>query len=156
MKKVFQWIIVGVFLTTLSACDTNRIFDEYKPIPERCWQKDSLVTFSIPVTDTIQNHNLYINIRNDINYPFSNLWVFVKIEQPGGTAIRDTFEIALADVAGKWLGEGFSGLKTREVIYRRNVYFPNSGIYKISIQQGMREDNLHGISDVGFRFETVK
>ncbi|MCY1721722.1 gliding motility lipoprotein GldH [Prolixibacteraceae bacterium Z1-6] len=156
MKNVFQWIIVGCFLTVLSACDTNRVFDQYQPIPEDGWQKDSLVVFHIPIVDTIQNHNLYINIRNDINYQYSNVWLFVTIEQPGGIAIRDTFEMVVADASGKWLGEGFGGIKTREVIYRRNVYFPNSGIYKIVIQHGMRENNLEGISDIGFRVEEVK
>jgi gliding motility-associated lipoprotein GldH len=156
MKTVFQLMLVGLFLTALSACDTHRVFDEYKAIPKKEWNKDSLLVFDIPVTDTIQSHNLYINIRNDINYSYRNLWVFVKIEQPNGSAIRDTFELAVADAAGKWLGEGFGGLKTREVIYRRNVFFPRSGNYIISLQQGMRENMLEGISDVGIRVEKVK
>ncbi len=153
MKLIFQLFIIGLFLTAISACDNKRIFEEYHPIYKGNWHKDSTVVFNIPVTDTLQNHNLYINIRNDINYQYSNLWLFVKVEQPGGMAIKDTFEMVLAEPSGKWLGEGFGGLKTRQAIYRSNVYFPNSGEYKIFIQQGMREELLEGINDVGFRVE---
>lgn len=153
--KVFQLIIIGLLLVVLSACDTNRVFDEYKPILGESWHQDSLLVFTIPITDTIQNHNLYVNIRNDINYGYSNLWLFVDIEQPNGAAKRDTFEMALADPSGKWLGEGFGGYKTRQAIFRSNVFFPNSGEYKISIQQGMRQTQLDGISDVGLRVEKM-
>lgn len=155
MMKVFQFVIVAAFLLALSACDNKRVFDEYQPVFEENWHKDSLVIFDIPISDTVQNHNLYINIRSDINYAYSNVWLFVNIEQPNGNAVKDTFEMVLADPTGKWLGEGFGGYKTRQAIYRRNVFFPNSGDYKITIQQGMRDTKLEGISDVGFRVETM-
>jgi len=153
--KFFQCVIIGALLMVLSACDTNRVFDEYKPIKGENWHQDSLLVFTIPIRDTIQNHNLYINVRNEINYDYSNLWLFVDIEQPNGAAKRDTFEMALANPSGKWLGKGFGGYKTRQAVYRRNVYFPSSGDYKISFQQGMRQTILSGISDVGLRIETT-
>lgn len=145
----------GLILVVFYACDANRVFEDYRAIPDGKWHKDSLVVFDIPISDTLVNHNLYVNVRNDINYNYSNLWLFIEIAQPGGTAVRDTFEMALADPAGKWLGEGFGGLKTRQAIYRRNVFFPVSGVYTISIGQGMRQEVLSGISDVGFRVEKV-
>jgi len=154
MKQLkFQLLLIGCLLFILAACDNSRVFDQYKPIPKSGWNKDSLVVFSVPVTDTVQNHNMYINVRNDVDYPYSNLWLFVDIIQPGGKALKDTFELSLADPAGKWLGEGMGGVKTRKVIYRRNVYFPVSGTYKIELQQGMRKDNLKGIRDIGIRIE---
>ena len=139
----------------IAACDANRVFDEYVPVKDAKWHKDSLVVFDIPITDTIQNHNILINVRNDINYSYSNLWLFVNIEQPNGIAVQDTFEVALADPSGQWLGKGFGGYKTRESVFRRNVSFPNSGEYKIIIRQGMRETILDGISDVGLRVEKM-
>ena len=133
----------------------QRVYDTYYPIENSAWHKDSLLVFNVPVEDTLQNHNLYINVRNNVDYGFSNLWLFVEVAQPGGMAVRDTFEMVLADPSGKWLGEGFGGLKTREAIYRRNVFFPASGEYKFTIQQGMRKEVLEGISDVGLRIEKI-
>jgi len=156
MRKIFQFIILLGTMAAYSACNPNLVFEQYQPVKNRNWGKDSMLVFSVPVSDTSGNHNLYINVRNDIDYAYSNIWLFINIKQPNGAGLEDKFEIALADPAGKWLGEGFGGLKTREVIFRKNVFFPVPGNYKITIQQGMREDVLPGISDVGVRIEKAE
>ncbi len=146
-------LAVLMLLVILSACDKTRVYDRFKEIPDSTWHKDSIVVFEVPVDDTLQNHNLLIQIRNETNYRFSNLWLFIEITQPDGGTVKDTFEVLLAEPSGRWLGEGFGGLKTRQIIYRRDVYFTVPGIYTVAIQHGMREENLEGIHDVGFRVE---
>lgn len=153
MKKITQILFLGGMLAVLSSCNLNLVFEQYQPVDQRNWNKDSLLIFNIPITDTTSNHNLFVSVRNDVNYSYSNLWLFITIEQPDGERLDDKFEMTLADPSGKWLGKGFGGIKTREVIFRSNVFFPVSGDYKISITQGMREDVLKGISDVGIRIE---
>jgi len=140
-------------LSYLSSCDSARKFDEFKNIPGSAWHKDSLVNFQIPVTDTLQHHNLIIQIRNETTYNYSNLWLFIEICQPGGNVLRDTFEVSLAEPSGKWLGEGLGGIKTLQTYYKKNFWFPVSGSYSISLQHGMRQDILKGIHDVGIRIE---
>ena len=116
------------------------------------WHRDSLLVFQIPVTDTLKNHNLYVDVRNDIEYKYSNLWLFIDIIQPGdSTAVTDTLEVTLADPTGKWLGTGFGGIKTSETLFRKNVFFPVAGNYEIQIKQGMRGTQLDGITEIGFR-----
>ncbi len=152
-RKLFHFIIVCVLLTVFASCDKNLVFEKNLPVAEKGWNKDSVIAFDIPIADTLQNNNLYINVRNDIKYKYSNLWLFIEIDQPGNKSVTDTFEVTLADPAGKWFGEGFGGVKNRQVIYKRNVYFPVSGDYKINIKQGMRENVLKGITDIGVRLE---
>lgn len=152
-KFRIQFIIAAIVLTILVSCDRNMIFEKYQPIPENGWHKDSLVHFQIPITDTLQNHNLYLNIRNDVDYKYSNLWLFIEINQPGETGVADTLELTLADPKGKWMGEGFGGVKTQQIKYKSGVYFPVSGEYTINIQHGMRDEILTGITDIGFRIE---
>lgn len=156
MKKLVQCTVSVLFLLAVLACNRRLVFEQYQHIPHKTWHKDSVLNFTINIEDTTQNNNFLINVRNDINYKYSNLWLFLQIEQPDGQTINDKFEIVLADPSGKWLGTGFSGLKTREVLYRRNVFFPVSGEYKVSIQQGMRESELKAISDIGIRIEAVE
>lgn len=156
MKRFLQLAMLVIVVGFTLSCSQNLVFEQYKTIDDKSWNKDSVMVFTVPVSDTTDNNNFYINVRNDIKYQYSNLWLFITIEQPDGKTLEDKFEIALADPSGKWLGEGLGGLKTREAIYRRNVFFPRSGDYKISIQQGMREENLKGISDVGIRIEKVE
>ncbi len=152
-RKLVRLIIFCASLAVFASCDKNLVFEKNLPIPENGWNKDSVMVFNVPVIDTLLNNNLYINVRNDIKYKYSNLWLFITIDQPGDTSITDTFEITLADPSGKWLGEGFGGIKSRQVIFKRNVYFPVSGEYKINIRQGMRENVLKGITDIGIRVE---
>lgn len=155
MKKLgFQFLTGIIFIISLLSCNNDSVFNQYKTIPKAEWNRDSLLLFQVPVTDTLLNHNLFVNVRNDIGYKYSNLWLFIDIKQPGDTVgVRDTFEVTLADPAGKWLGTGFGGIKTNEILYRQNVYFPVSGIYEIQIQHGMRGKLLEGITDVGVRVE---
>jgi gliding motility-associated lipoprotein GldH len=156
MRKMIQFsIFLAVISVGFYACDSARVFDQYRQIPESGWYKDSLVFFTVPVADTLQNHNLLIQIRNQTTYKYSNLWLFVEILQPDGIVLRDTFEIVLADHSGQWLGDGLGGIKMMQTMYRRGVYFPISGEYTISLQQGMRDEILYGIHDVGIRIEKI-
>lgn len=152
-RKLVHLIFLCILMAFFASCDRTLVFEKNLTIAKNGWDKDSVITFNIPITDTLQNNNFYINVRNDIKYKYSNLWLFIEIDQPGSNTVTDTFEITLADPTGKWLGEGFGGLKNRQVIYKRNVYFPVSGEYKISIRQGMRENLLKGITDIGVRLE---
>lgn len=154
MKRFFLPLFwIGLFFIAITSCDNKRIFDDYQKIPDMVWNKDSVFTFNFNVTSSMINHNLYLNVRNKINYSYSNLWLFVEVVEPNGKATKDTFEITLAEPSGKWLGEGFGGIKTSQVIFRRNVVFNETGKYEVKIQQGMRDENLEGISDIGFRLE---
>jgi gliding motility-associated lipoprotein GldH len=151
--KSFTYILVLAVLVGFASCDHRQVFDQYREIGNSVWHKDSIITFTVPVTDTLENHNLLIQIRNETSYRFSNLWLFIRITEPDGTVDKDTFEVVLADPSGRWLGDGFGGLKTRQAIYRRNVTFPSSGNFVISIGHGMRDELLKGIHDVGLRVE---
>ena len=152
MKKPGFLLFILIILVSLFACTKNGSFNEYKTIPKAVWNRDSLVVFQVPVTDTVQRHNLFLGVRNDINYKYSNLWLFVEIIQPGDTtAVKDTFEFTLADPTGKWLGSGFGGVKTNEVLFRSNVYFPVAGQYNVKVQHGMRGKLIEAITDIGFR-----
>ncbi len=154
MKNPANYLIaLMILMAGVVACDSGRVFDEYKEIPGSTWHKDSVVVFEVPVEDTLQDHNLLIQVRNETSYRFSNLWLFIEITQPDGQTAKDTFEVVLADPSGQWLGDGYGGLKTRQVMYRRDVYFPVSGEFKVTIRHGMREETLEGIHDVGFRVE---
>lgn len=156
MKRIVPLLLLVIAIGLgFTSCDKTVVFDKYKAIPKTGWIKDSIVVFDIPIEDTLQSHNLLINIRNETSYNFSNLWLFIEILQPDGKMLTDTFEIVLADPSGKWLGDGIGGLKTREAVFRRNVTLPVSGNYMVKLQHGMREDVLKGIHDVGFRIEKV-
>lgn len=152
MKLKF-WLILVITFAVLFSCDPKKEFETYKPLASDGWHKDSLVVFPVAFTDTVGHHNLLLNVRNNSDYAYSNLWLFITIESPSGTLLTDTVEFQLADPSGKWYGSGIGDLFDNQFMYKENIFFPEKGEYKFSIQQGMRANKLEGIRDVGIRIE---
>lgn len=154
--------IFGV-LFLLFSCDEKRVFDQYKSF-DGAWHKDTIVSFDFDPGDTVAAYNLFINIRNNNNYPYNNLFLIVEMQQPGTNVTKvDTLEYAMAYPDGTLMGEGFAGVKESKLWYKQNVKFPKPGSYKFSIGQAVREagkitgvEELEGITEVGFRIEATE
>ncbi|MBP1222262.1 gliding motility lipoprotein GldH [Flavobacterium sp. 1355] len=141
----------------LFSCDKKRVFDQYKSVGS-AWHKDSIVTFDLPVLDSTKKYNLFVNLRDNNNYPFNNLFLIVAIETPNGFTKVDTLEYQMANPDGTLLGNGFTDIKESKLFYKEGVKF--RGKYKVHIKQAVRESGkipgvqtLEGITDVGFRIE---
>ena len=145
------WIAL-ITCIVFSSCDSNRVFDEYKSVPNQ-WNKDSIISFNVTAPDSINNYNLYVNLRNNNAYKYSNLFLTIK----------DTLEYKMADPTGKLLGSGFTDVKENKLWYKGfedPFVFSELGAYKINIQHAMRQngqvngiENLEGVTDIGFRIE---
>jgi len=135
----------------LSACDNKRVFDQSVPIRDGRWAAKQVLDFEFELADTVALHNLYISLRNGEEYPYSNLYLFVELEFPNGKKSIDTIECPLADAQGKWYGSGLGRIYDQRILYRSRVQFPLSGHYRVEVRQAMREEELQGIHDVGFR-----
>jgi gliding motility-associated lipoprotein GldH len=145
-----------VFSFLLVSCDPGRVFEENRRIPGRSWNKEQIMQFMVLVKDTIQSHNIYLNIRNSGKYKNSNLFLFITTQAPNGSSIRDTMECILADAKGKWYGNGLGDVYYVRIPFKTNVIFPYQGMYTFEIQHAMRTDDLKGITDVGLRVERAK
>ena len=153
MRHFFIAFFTLLLITGLISCDRKKVFEAYHKIDEKGWNKDSVVVFNVHLTHTVRKNNLYVNIRNKGNYPYSNIYLFLSIGAPDGSLLTDTVEFTLADPSGKWRGSGIGGLHDNQIPYKSSVYFPHPGDYKFMIKHGMRDNVLQGIRDVGFRVE---
>lgn len=156
-SRFFVAIIFSCLL--LASCDSNRVFDVYKSIPNQ-WHKDSLVSFKVNPPDSINPYNLFVNLRNNDDYKYNNLYLIVEMNFPHGKTIKDTLQYRMAKPNGELLGTGFTDVKENKLWYKEGVVFNESGEYTINIQHAMRENgkvngvvNLEGITEVGFRIE---
>ena len=105
------------------------------------------------IDDISSSYSFFLNIRNTGDYPFSNLFLFLKTTYPDGRTTRDTIECTLADNEGKWLGSGMSDVKFNRLLFSKGVRFPQKGNYGFELEQGMRISDVKGISDIGIRLE---
>lgn len=153
MKQSLIYILSIFLITGFASCDRKRVFEAYHTIGENGWNKDSVVIFNVALKDTTRNHNMYVNIRNKGTYPYSNLWLFLSIGSPDGKMLTDTVEFSLAEPSGRWKGSGIGDLHDNQILYKSSVYFPHKGKYTFQIKQGMRDNVLLGIRDIGLRIE---
>ena len=158
MPKSLPVFICLCFLFLMS-CDKNRVYDQYQNLPGE-WHKDSVVTFKVTAPDTIRNYNLFINLRNNSDYKYSNLFLVTRLNFPNGKVIADTLEYEMTKPSGEWLGTGFGELKENKLWYKENIRFTEAGEYEFNVQQAMRKngeteglESLDGVTEVGFRIE---
>ena len=153
------WLFVAALL--LASCDEKRVFDEYKSVGGS-WHKDSIVSFELPELDTTKTYNMMVNLRDNNDYPYNNIFLIVSLDEPGRVTKVDTLEYAMTDAEGNLLGNGFSDVKESELVYKKREKF-KKGVYKVHIRHAVRETgkgagvkDLKGITEVGFRIETAQ
>ncbi len=155
-------LLFFIVVISMVSCSDHMKFDQYKSIENDQWHKDSIVSFQVVSTDTIGKNNININIRNNKEYEFSNLFLIVGIKFPNNYQIVDTLEYEMTTPEGRFLGTGFADIKENKLEYKTNVVFPIKGEYNITVQQAMRKTKdieglvyLNGITDVGIQIEKI-
>jgi gliding motility-associated lipoprotein GldH len=156
-KAAVALLFVGVMIS----CTNGLVKSEFQSTDNGYWAKDDVIEFSISEMDTIQKHNLFINIRNDNSFPYNNLFLITRLKFPDGELVTDTLEYEMALPDGTWLGKGYGSMKENKLWYKENIVFDTTGVYTLQVSHAMRKNgnvggvvNLEGITDIGF--EIVK
>lgn len=162
MKIIYpsiKFTLIFLFLGLIS-CTNNIVFIGYNSVKNEQWHKDSIATFQVQIKDTISKNDIFLNIRNNKDYEFNNLFLIVQVDYPNQTKIVDTLEYEMTDAKGYFLGSGITDIKDNKLEYKTNTQFPVTGNYTFSIKQAMRklaEENgikyLNGITDIGMEID---
>jgi gliding motility-associated lipoprotein GldH len=155
IRKISLSGILFVGMILLFSCNRNIVFSDYRSLKGAKWSQDSILRFDMTVPDSTKIYNLFLDVRNEGRYSFSNLWLFVKIIPPKGLVVKDTIELTLATPEGKWLGFGLGDLYDMKYAYKQATFFPSAGYYRFEVRQGMRTEDgvLRGIRDFGITLE---
>lgn len=152
IKPIKSIVLLAVLL--LTACDGTVYYSEYADTRESGWNVVDSVCFDVPVDDTTHLFDLLVEVRNNVDYSYSNLFLFVNTTFPDGSLSRDTMELPLADPSGAWLGK-HSGryVDSRYRLRGQPMRFPMKGNYRFAITHGMRDKAVKGIAHLGFLVE---
>lgn len=154
LKNHLKVVYSFALLLVLVGCGNKAVYEEFVTIDKEGWKKFEPVVFEVEDPDTANAYDLFVHIRNNNNYPYSNLYLFNTVEFPDGYTITDTLNYLLAQPDGKWVGKGAGAIKSNKFSFRANsLVFPEKGIYKFTFWQAMRQDNLEGIEDIGMSIE---
>lgn len=149
-------ICLFVLCVGVMSCNNNIVHSEYKAVEGAVWNKENSLEFSFSEIDSLQEYNVFINVRNDEKFPYSNLFLIASLNTPAGKVIKDTLEYTMAMPDGTWLGKGSGSIKENKLWFKENIVFSNSGVYTIEVSHAMRKNGavsgiigLEGITDVG-------
>ncbi len=141
MKKL---LFLASLALALTACHQDIVFSQFVSIPSGEWGSDMLPHFDYTIADKDADYRMLIYVRHTERYPYQNMWLFVD-----NGARRDTIEFFLADDRGQWLGDRHHGFIEMPVLFEQNYHFPDTGMYHMAIQHGMRDSVLRGVMDIG-------
>jgi gliding motility-associated lipoprotein GldH len=149
IKLLLIILLTGMIIS----CDSARIFEENVVVEKGIWNVKNKMKFEVPISDIQLRYNVYINVRNSPEYPYSNLFLFLNTGFPDGKMTRDTIELTLADYDGRWLGSGIGSMKFSRFLLQKGVQLKQTGNYRFEFEQAMRVNELKGIRDIGLRIE---
>jgi gliding motility-associated lipoprotein GldH len=139
-------LFIGLLLT--SCTDENIFYEESKALEGQEWNATDTISFNFDIEDTVQKYDFFMNLRITASYEWANCYVFMSLAGPELVAF-DTVEIPLADLTGKWNGKLSGSMVENNVLFMKSVRFPQAGKHKITFVQGMRDEVLGEVSDVG-------
>ena len=147
----------ALLLMLLGSCtDPKAVMDNNTAIADHNWSYVNRAKFDCKIDDESAAYNLYLNLRVTDNYKYANLFVLIYQSSGGDKAKVTRYEVKLATHDGQWLGKGSGNLYSYQVPFKTGYKFPAKGNYHFEIEQNMRDNPLHEVSDVGLRVEKVK
>lgn len=155
MKVMLRITVVLMFLLSLASCTNANETTLVNDIDSK-WDKKKIQSFDFNINDFQNQKNLIFIIRNNNDYPYSNIRVIASIEHNNKVISKDTLNYVLAKPNGEWLGTGFGETKEALFQYKLNYRFPQNGKYSVKVTQAMRRNILPGIEDLGIKIQNVK
>ena len=139
-------------LSVLFSCDPGVVYHQFRDVENGTWYWEDPKQFRVKVSDTTHLHNIYLQVRHTVDYPLSNLYMFVQVKGPSGQRLTDTVKMIIAEPDGNWKGKGAGKLKELQILYRKGTIFGDTGTYTFTLEQGMRTPALP-VTNVGLRIE---
>ena len=149
-------ILISVMLLLLHtmSCDSGMVYDQYEHTDQGMWSWQDAIEFRADISDTLSMHNIYLQVRHTVEYPLSNLYMFVHVKGPSGQHLTDTINMVLAAPDGMWTGKGNGNIRELVLLYRKQTQFRIPGTYLFTLEQAMRQPKLP-VTDLGIRIERI-
>lgn len=145
------WLIsaVGICLT---GCDTPADSTAYADLNPEGWVYGDTVTLPLRVDSLYagRNGHMELGLRHTGDYPYSNLWMEVRVRDCRGVEVIDTVAIELCDIYGHWHGHGIGNSFQISAALPSTVCLDT--LSSVKVRHIMRVDTLHGVSQVGIMF----
>ncbi len=150
-----KFFIFNIVLLIFFSCTNNEVYNNSQNLKDSLWNYKDTLVFNFKVPDINKTYNVFIQLKNTDNYKYSNLFIFSKINGPKNETIIDTIDCIICNPKGEWYGKNESDSWYNKLMFRKRIRFPETGNYKFSFVQAMRDDNLKNITNFGLIIENA-
>src|SRR5690348_10062818 len=107
MRSLVGFTAIAVILF---ACDDQRVYEKNTDFDSRYWMVSEKPAFDFEVPDSLSSYNVYCNVRNSLEYPYSRIFITWYLQDTLGTTIQKDLvqQMLFDDKTGEPLGD--SGL----------------------------------------------
>jgi gliding motility-associated lipoprotein GldH len=155
-QRILRNLLLSCVFVLALSCETKTVFSDYHQLDNGVWRVEDTIQFNFSEVAVSEKYDVFINVRNDNDFAYSNLFLITELRYPNGETVADTLEYEMAMPDGTWLGKGFGSIKENKLWFRENIVFPDSGVYKLKLMHAMRQNgnvegisNLNGLTDIG-------
>jgi gliding motility-associated lipoprotein GldH len=156
LNKNILFILLAVCLTCmLASCNDSKVYDNMQDLDSNAWNEQQELQYEVTIPDASVPYTLYYSIRYDNTYPFHNLYITRVLVDSSGKFLHKKLQgmdLFRSDT-GVPYGSGMGSKKDYLILSEDNYKFPYAGKYTFKLRQYMRQENIPGISAVGFRID---
>jgi len=135
------------------SCGDNFIFKSEKKIPNGQWAYADTLEFKVPVSDTAQLYNLYIQFTHADTFPTQNIYLKLHTRFPDGKRVSRIRSFDFYDIEGKPTSKCSGSSCRTKILLQDKLYFNQLGEYGITLEQYTRNSPLNGVTEVGIVME---
>lgn len=160
MKSIGLSFFILIFFL-LTSCSDSDLVNPYEF--SNGWKNGEVVQFDFKGTEIKKNQNLFLILRHNKSYSFSNIFLITEMKFENDSIKRDTLEYRLSEKNGKWLGKTRLSIVEHTLPFKKNLEILKDSTYSITITNSMRLinqvspiQNLENILDLGLLIESVE
>jgi gliding motility-associated lipoprotein GldH len=142
-------------MVLLNCCDNSRVYEKNYDFAERQWLVKESPAFEFTVAKG-EAYNVYCNLRNDLTYPYSRIFITYTLKDSVGTEIKKEMinSFLFDEKTGKPNGNsGLGDIYDQQFLLLKDYTLSQPGNYTIQFEQFMRTDTLQGVLAIGVRVE---
>lgn len=155
MKRIHKIGLSLLLVLALTACSDAPMYEKVYSFKNQEWKQNEKMKFVVDIQDTSKVYDFTVLVRTTTDYPYNNLWVFMKSIAPDGSTGREPFQIPISHPDGTWVGTK-SGSTVETPLYFKSRKMPLKGKYTFILEQGITDSKVTDILDLILRVDYAK
>ncbi len=153
MRNWTTLLMLGMSLL-IGSCQTVDVYEKHHTFSNQCWDRNVVIRDVLEIPDTLSAYDVYFVMRHRDQYPFSNIYIDLSLEQPQDTIRFDKVSLVIGNDATGWEGTGFDDIwEVRKRINKDPVFFKKPGSCQFVLKNSMSQNPLCAILSAGIRIE---